>query len=93
MHAEPSEEEMEFKLLSPKDKFCLTLGVPLFLMQTAALACCQYNYGVSVIVGVPPAAQKITFDPMLLFTGRSWKGSVFGGKDLERCDLPGLRNL
>ncbi|NWW32870.1 ADH1 dehydrogenase, partial [Panurus biarmicus] len=47
--------------------------------MTAALACCHYNYGVSVIVGVPPAAQKITFDPMLLFTGRSWKGSVFGG--------------
>ncbi|KAM9026868.1 alcohol dehydrogenase 1 isoform 3-T3 [Ara ararauna] len=47
--------------------------------MTAALACCHYNYGVSVIVGVPPAAQKITFDPMLLFTGRTWKGSVFGG--------------
>ncbi|XP_009325306.1 PREDICTED: alcohol dehydrogenase 1 [Pygoscelis adeliae] len=47
--------------------------------MAAALACCQYNYGVSVIVGVPPAAQKITFDPMLLFTGRTWKGSVFGG--------------
>ncbi|NWT75313.1 ADH1 dehydrogenase, partial [Prunella himalayana] len=47
--------------------------------MTAALACCQFNYGVSVIVGVPPAAQKITFDPLLLFTGRSWKGSVFGG--------------
>ncbi|XP_062493620.1 alcohol dehydrogenase 1C [Pezoporus occidentalis] len=47
--------------------------------MTAALACCHYNCGVSVIVGVPPAAQKITFDPMLLFTGRTWKGSVFGG--------------
>ncbi|XP_009983902.1 PREDICTED: alcohol dehydrogenase 1-like, partial [Tauraco erythrolophus] len=46
--------------------------------MTAALACCQHNYGVSVIVGVPPAAQKITIDPMLLFTGRTWKGSVFG---------------
>ncbi|NXF96424.1 ADH1 dehydrogenase, partial [Eubucco bourcierii] len=47
--------------------------------MTAALASCQCNYGVSVIVGVPPSAQKITFDPMLLFTGRSWKGSIFGG--------------
>lgn len=62
-------------------------------MQTAALACCQYNYGVSVIVGVPPAAQKITFDPMLLFTGRTWKGSVFGGKGLERGDLTGMGSL
>lgn len=84
---------MEFKLLCPKDKSCLALGVPLFLMQAAALACCHCNYGVSVIVGVPPTAQKITVDPMLLFTGRSWKGSVFGGKDLERCDLTVLQNL
>ncbi|XP_050572758.1 alcohol dehydrogenase 1, partial [Cygnus atratus] len=47
--------------------------------MVAALASCHYNYGVSVIVGVPPAAQNITFDPMLLFSGRTWKGSVFGG--------------
>ncbi|XP_031464687.1 alcohol dehydrogenase 1 [Phasianus colchicus] len=47
--------------------------------MTEALASCHYNYGVSVIVGVPPAAQKISFDPMLLFSGRTWKGSVFGG--------------
>ncbi|NXA54436.1 ADH1 dehydrogenase, partial [Nothocercus julius] len=47
--------------------------------MTAALASCHFNYGVSIIVGVPPAAKKITFDPMLLFSGRTWKGSVFGG--------------
>ena len=47
--------------------------------MTAALASCHNNYGVSVIVGVPPAAQKISFDPMLIFSGRTWKGSVFGG--------------
>nr|P19631.1 RecName: Full=Alcohol dehydrogenase 1; AltName: Full=ADH3; AltName: Full=Alcohol dehydrogenase subunit alpha [Coturnix japonica] len=47
--------------------------------MTEALASCHYNYGVSVIVGVPPAAQKISFDPMLIFSGRTWKGSVFGG--------------
>lgn len=46
-----------------------------------------------MIVGVPPAAQKITFDPMLIFTGRTWKGCVFGGKGLERSDLTGLGNL
>lgn len=84
---------MELKLLCPKDESSLTLGAPLFLMQIGALACSHYNYGVSVIVGVPPAAQNITFDPMLLFTGRNWKGSVFGGKDLERWDLTGLENL
>ncbi|XP_060103019.1 alcohol dehydrogenase 1A [Heteronotia binoei] len=47
--------------------------------MTAALASCHQNYGTSVIVGVPPSASEITFSPMLLFTGRTWKGSVFGG--------------
>ncbi|NXW88791.1 ADH1 dehydrogenase, partial [Alopecoenas beccarii] len=52
--------------------------VGLIETMTAALACCQNNYGVSVIVGVPPAAQKITFDPRLLLTGRTWTGTIFG---------------
>ncbi|XP_003225784.1 alcohol dehydrogenase 1A [Anolis carolinensis] len=47
--------------------------------MTAALASCHNNYGTSVIVGVPPSAAQISLDPMLLFTGRTWKGSVFGG--------------
>ncbi|KAH0615868.1 hypothetical protein JD844_026462 [Phrynosoma platyrhinos] len=47
--------------------------------MTAALASCHNNYGTSVIVGVPPSATQINIDPMLLFTGRTWKGSVFGG--------------
>ncbi|KAL8206840.1 UNVERIFIED_CONTAM: hypothetical protein K2H54_031333 [Gekko kuhli] len=47
--------------------------------MTAALASCHQNYGISVIVGVPPSASEISFNPMLLFTGRTWKGSVFGG--------------
>ncbi|XP_074849645.1 alcohol dehydrogenase 1-like isoform X2 [Carettochelys insculpta] len=45
----------------------------------AALASCHINYGVSVIVGVPPSASQISFSPMLLFTGCTWKGCVFGG--------------
>ncbi|KAM8808247.1 alcohol dehydrogenase 1-like [Eudromia elegans] len=47
--------------------------------MAAALASCHFNYGVSIIVGVPPATKNITFDPMLLFSGRTWKGSIFGG--------------
>ncbi|XP_062992461.1 alcohol dehydrogenase 1A [Elgaria multicarinata webbii] len=47
--------------------------------MSAALASCHHNFGTSVIVGVPPSASQISFDPMLLFTGRTWKGSVFGG--------------
>ncbi|XP_020671303.1 alcohol dehydrogenase 1A [Pogona vitticeps] len=47
--------------------------------MTAALSSCHCNFGTSVIVGVPPSASEIAFDPLLLFTGRTWKGSVFGG--------------
>uniref|UniRef100_A0A8C3YFX5 alcohol dehydrogenase n=1 Tax=Catagonus wagneri TaxID=51154 RepID=A0A8C3YFX5_9CETA len=45
----------------------------------SALLCCQEAYGVSVIVGVPPNSQNISLDPMLLLTGRTWKGAIFGG--------------
>ncbi|KAM5158552.1 alcohol dehydrogenase E chain [Callospermophilus lateralis] len=45
----------------------------------SALLCCQDSYGVSVIVGVPPDSQNISMNPMLLLTGRIWKGGVFGG--------------
>ncbi|XP_042326681.1 alcohol dehydrogenase 1B-like [Sceloporus undulatus] len=47
--------------------------------MTAALASCNMNYGTSVVVGAPPSASQITFSPTLIFTGRTWKGSVFGG--------------
>lgn len=45
----------------------------------AALSCCQESYGVSVIVGVPPNSQNLSMNPMLLLTGRTWKGAIFGG--------------
>ncbi|XP_053113194.1 alcohol dehydrogenase 1A-like isoform X2 [Hemicordylus capensis] len=47
--------------------------------MTAALASCHNNIGTSVIVGAPPPDSQFNLDPMLLFTGRTWKGSVFGG--------------
>ncbi|XP_025279364.3 alcohol dehydrogenase E chain [Canis lupus dingo] len=47
--------------------------------MVAALSCCQESYGVSVIVGVPPNSQSLSMNPMLLLTGRSWKGAIFGG--------------
>ncbi|XP_044540904.1 alcohol dehydrogenase S chain-like, partial [Gracilinanus agilis] len=46
---------------------------------TAALSCCNFAYGVSVIVGVPPGSQNVSVDPLLLLTGRTWKGAIFGG--------------
>ncbi|XP_015672894.1 alcohol dehydrogenase 1 [Protobothrops mucrosquamatus] len=45
----------------------------------SALASCHENLGTSVMVGVPPNASKISYDPLMLFTGRTWKGCVFGG--------------
>ncbi|XP_058922887.1 alcohol dehydrogenase 1C [Kogia breviceps] len=50
-----------------------------FDTMMAALLCCQEAYGVSVIVGLPPSAQNLSMNPMLLLTGRTWKGAVFGG--------------
>ncbi|XP_003225790.1 alcohol dehydrogenase 1B [Anolis carolinensis] len=47
--------------------------------MVAALASCNMNYGVSVIVGAAPSASEVTLSPTLIFTGRTWKGSVFGG--------------
>ncbi|KAJ7327110.1 hypothetical protein JRQ81_016869 [Phrynocephalus forsythii] len=47
--------------------------------MVAALASCNMDYGKSIIVGVPPSASEITFSPGLIFTGRTWKGSLFGG--------------
>nr|XP_060635171.1 alcohol dehydrogenase 1A-like [Anolis sagrei ordinatus] len=47
--------------------------------KIAALASCNLNYGTSVIVGLPPSAAEMTLSPTLIFTGRTWKGSLFGG--------------
>uniref|UniRef100_F7BAT1 Alcohol dehydrogenase 7 (class IV), mu or sigma polypeptide n=1 Tax=Monodelphis domestica TaxID=13616 RepID=F7BAT1_MONDO len=55
--------------------------------MTDALASCHMSYGTSVIVGLPPSATMCTYDPMLLFTGRTWKGSTFGGWK-SKDDLP-----
>ncbi|KAF6371351.1 alcohol dehydrogenase 7 (class IV), mu or sigma polypeptide [Rhinolophus ferrumequinum] len=54
-----------------------------------ALASCHMNYGTSVVVGAPPSADMLTYNPMLLFTGRTWKGCIFGGWK-SRDDVPKL---
>ncbi|NWW73897.1 ADH1 dehydrogenase, partial [Climacteris rufus] len=46
--------------------------------MVAALASCNMNTGVCVMVGQVDSG-LISFDPMLLLTGRTWKGSVLGG--------------
>ncbi|XP_060154695.1 all-trans-retinol dehydrogenase [NAD(+)] ADH7-like [Globicephala melas] len=54
-----------------------------------ALASCSMNYGVGVVVGASLSAEILTYDPVLLCAGRTWKGCVFGGWE-SRDDIPKL---
>ena len=53
-----------------------------------ALECCHMGWGVSTIIGVAGAGQEISTRPFQLVTGRSWKGTAFGGVK-GRSELPG----
>nr|XP_004453754.1 alcohol dehydrogenase E chain-like [Dasypus novemcinctus] len=44
-----------------------------------ALSCCHEAFGMSVIIGVPPSSQNLSVNPILLLSGRTWKGTFFGG--------------
>ncbi len=52
-----------------------------------ALACTHKGWGESVIIGVAGSGQEIHARPFLLVTGRSWRGSAFGGTR-GRTQLP-----
>lgn len=52
-----------------------------------ALECCHKGWGQSFIIGVAAAGQEISTRPFQLVTGRSWKGSAFGGAR-GRTDVP-----
>jgi S-(hydroxymethyl)glutathione dehydrogenase/alcohol dehydrogenase len=52
-----------------------------------ALEACHRGWGVSVIIGVAGAGQEITTRPFQLVTGRTWKGTAFGGAR-GRTDVP-----
>jgi S-(hydroxymethyl)glutathione dehydrogenase/alcohol dehydrogenase len=52
-----------------------------------ALECCHKGWGESWIIGVAGAGQEIATRPFQLVTGRSWKGSAFGGAR-GRTDVP-----
>ncbi|KPI97147.1 Alcohol dehydrogenase class-3 [Papilio xuthus] len=45
----------------------------------AALEACHKGWGVSVIIGVAAAGEEISTRPFQLVTGRTWKGTAFGG--------------
>ncbi|MEZ5774518.1 MAG: S-(hydroxymethyl)glutathione dehydrogenase/class III alcohol dehydrogenase [Hyphomicrobiaceae bacterium] len=52
-----------------------------------ALECCHRGWGQSVIIGVAGAGQEIATRPFQLVTGRTWKGTAFGGAR-GRSDVP-----
>ena len=53
-----------------------------------ALECCHMGWGVSTIIGVAGAGKEIHTRPFQLVTGRTWKGTAFGGVK-GRTELPG----
>lgn len=53
-----------------------------------ALECTHMGWGVSTIIGVAGAGQEICTRPFQLVTGRTWKGTAFGGVK-GRTELPG----
>ena len=53
-----------------------------------ALECTHMGWGVSTVIGVAGAGQEISTRPFQLVTGRTWKGSAFGGVK-GRTELPG----
>ena len=52
-----------------------------------ALECCHRGWGTSVIIGVAGAGEEISTRPFQLVTGRTWKGTAFGGAR-GRTDVP-----
>ena len=52
-----------------------------------ALECAHKGWGESIVIGVAGAGQEISTRPFQLVTGRSWRGSAFGGAR-GRTDVP-----
>jgi S-(hydroxymethyl)glutathione dehydrogenase/alcohol dehydrogenase len=52
-----------------------------------ALECAHKGWGQSIIIGVAGAGQEISTRPFQLVTGRSWRGTAFGGAR-GRTDVP-----
>ncbi len=52
-----------------------------------ALECAHKGWGESIIIGVAGAGQEIATRPFQLVTGRSWRGTAFGGAR-GRSDVP-----
>jgi S-(hydroxymethyl)glutathione dehydrogenase/alcohol dehydrogenase len=48
-------------------------------VMRAALECAHRGWGESIVIGVAASGQEISTRPFQLVTGRSWKGTAFGG--------------
>ncbi|KAL0949858.1 hypothetical protein HGRIS_009891 [Hohenbuehelia grisea] len=58
-------------------------------VMRAALEACHKGWGVSTVIGVAAAGQEISTRPFQLVTGRTWRGTAFGGVK-GRSEIPGL---
>ncbi|MBN2907668.1 MAG: S-(hydroxymethyl)glutathione dehydrogenase/class III alcohol dehydrogenase [Rhodobacteraceae bacterium] len=56
------------------------------VMRTA-LECAHKGWGESIVIGVAPSGAEISTRPFQLVTGRTWKGTAFGGAR-GRTDVP-----
>ncbi len=56
-------------------------------LMRQALECCHKGWGECIIIGVAGAGQEIATRPFQLVTGRTWRGSAFGGAR-GRTDVP-----
>jgi len=54
-----------------------------------ALECAHKGWGESIIIGVAGAGQEISTRPFQLVTGRTWRGTAFGGAR-GRTDVPAI---
>ncbi|XP_053311649.1 NADP-dependent alcohol dehydrogenase-like [Spea bombifrons] len=55
----------------------------------AALQSTYFGSGVTVVLGVTAPTERLSLDPLLLLTGRSLKGSIFGGIALKVSNIQG----
>ena len=60
------------------------------VMRTA-LECAHKGWGESIIIGVAGSGEEISTRPFQLVTGRTWKGTAFGGAR-GRTDVPKIVN-
>lgn len=61
-------------------------------VMRVALESCHKGWGESIIIGVAGAGKEIATRPFQLVTGRSWRGTAFGGAR-GRTDVPSIVDM